>query len=69
MGHGAITRLGDGFILLAGGLGLFLEAVQDVYRIIKFGDVHHTIGAACIFDAYFSRASADAVKRLPVVRV
>ena len=64
-----VTCDDDAFVLLTRGLGLFMEAMQNVYRFFKFSDIHDAIGATAVFDADLFRADAHFIEWLPVGRL
>jgi hypothetical protein len=64
--NGAIARRRNGFILLAGHLSLFPEAVQYVDGFLELGDVHYAVDAACVPDANLSCPGTHIVERFPV---
>jgi hypothetical protein len=49
-------------------LGLFLEAVEDVDRLLKFGDVDGTVRSLASANSYLANADTDGLHRLPVGR-
>jgi hypothetical protein len=55
--------------MLTGYLGLLLEAMQHVNRLIKFGDVNHPVNTVRIFDSDLSGASPHILEWLPVTWV
>ena len=53
--------------MLAGGVGLFLKAVQHVDCICKLGHVHHPVPAVLQINDDLFGAAAHFVKWLPVI--
>jgi hypothetical protein len=64
-----LAHRGNSSVLLAGDLGLFLEAMQNVNGFFELGDVHDTVDAAHVPNANFSYPSTRIVERFPVGRL
>ena len=60
--HGAVARLGNALVLLAGRQRLLLEAVQDLHGFLELGDLHHPIDAAGIANADFLGTRSDIIE-------
>ena len=54
--------------MFTGGVRLLLEAVQNIDRFLKLGDVHHPEPAIVEIDDDFLRSSTHIVERLPAIR-
>lgn len=54
---------------MLGSLRFLLEAVQDVQRFLKLGDIDYPECATQFPDADFTGAGTDLIKRLPVLRL
>ena len=67
MQYAAITGLCNVFVVLGGGFGLLLKAVQNVNGLFKFGDIQHTVNALGILDADFFDTRTNIIKWFPVV--
>lgn len=66
--YAVIPRLGQGFVLFAGAIGLFLEAMQHLNSFHKLGYIHHAVPAVLQINNDFPGAATCLVKRFPMIK-